>query len=384
MRKRVLVIAMIDSIHVGRWLEQFLDQEIDFVLFPSKKFRKVHPRIIKQLNAESRMRLSFFYGKRFLSLQGYADYASKVLPEIILGVNSRKLALNHLIKRHKFDYIHCLEIQGAGYLISDIKQSLTLSKTPIIVTNWGSDIFYFKEFKFHEKRIRKTLAVADYYSAECIRDYRLARELGFVGNELPCMPNAGGFLLSDQKEYPRASERRVMVVKTYGGLFGRGVLIIAVMERILAEFPGYSVYFFSVTKDLLPSIKSLANQFGSRVQFSSTLQPVQSEVLHKIFLSSRIYIGCSISDGISTSFLESLTTGTYPIQTDTSCANEWVKKGAIASIIPLDEEILLKEVRVALSNDNLVNFAQISNEIVAKEFLDFRVLKETALMFYGL
>ena len=41
------------------------------------------------------------------------------------------------------------------------------------------------------------------------------------------------------------------------------------------------------------------------------------------FGQSRIYLGISISDAISTSVLESMAMGCFPIQTNTSCCEEW-------------------------------------------------------------
>jgi hypothetical protein len=382
MRKQVLVLGMMDSIHVGRWLEQFIDQEIDFVLFPSKRFRKIHSRIRNLLIDNSKMNVSLYQGKRFLGLYGYLDFAFRVFPKSFLNFDTRTLVLRKFLKKNKFDYIHCLEIQGAGYLLSDSLDGSASIASKIIITNWGSDIYYFKEFKNHEARIRKTLAIADYYSAECVRDYKLAREMGFGGTDLPCIPNAGGFNLVTAKSNSLASSRRSIVIKTYGGTFGRGQYPIEAVREVLLEFKDYSAYFYSVTDDLLPLVLSLVAQFGQRIRYSRQSSPVSSDTLRQIFRESRIYIGCSISDGISTSFLESLVSGTYPIQTNSSCANEWVAKGAIASIIPLDVGVLIDELRQALSDDELVDLAQIVNLKLSSELLEFEIVKSLALQFY--
>jgi glycosyltransferase involved in cell wall biosynthesis len=382
MRKRVLVIGMLDSIHVGRWLEQFQDQEIDFILFPSKKFRQIHPRIRNLLVTNSGMRVNLFQGKRALALHGYLDFACRVLPKSFLNFDARPLALRRFLKKSEFDYIHCLEIQGAGYLLSDAVDNSVMITSKIIVTNWGSDIYYFKEFKNHEARIRKTLAIADYYSAECIRDYKLARELGFSGTDLPCIPNAGGFNLDNLQSNSLASSRRRIIIKTYGGTFGRGQYPIEAVGKVLSEFRNYSAYFYSVTDDLIPLIQPLVKMFPGRVQYSTQSNPISSENLHQIFRESRVYIGCSISDGISTSFLESLVSGTYPIQTNTSCANEWVAKGVVASVIPLDYSKLVEELERVLMNDHLVDSAQVENLRVAKENLGFDQIRQVGFTFY--
>ena len=101
------------------------------------------------------------------------------------------------------------------------------------------------------------------------------------------------------------------------------------------------------------------------------------------FGKSRIYIGCSESDGISTSFLESLLTGCYPIQSDTSCANEWVDRGAVASIVPLDAAVLLSEIERAIVSDDLVDQAAVMNSKVSNDYLGFKIIQEQALKFYA-
>jgi hypothetical protein len=176
--------------------------------------------------------------------------------------------------------------------------------------------------------------------------------------------------------------RKNIVIKTYGGTFGRGELSIIAVGRILEEFHSFTAFFYSVTDDLLEKVKAIVQEFPERVQFTHQSAPIASEALATIFQNSRAYIGCSVSDGISTSFLESLVSGAYPIQTNSSCASEWVTSGAVASVIPLDLEILTKELRRALSDDELVNRAQKTNRDLSVELLEFGVIKSKALTFY--
>jgi len=104
--------------------------------------------------------------------------------------------------------------------------------------------------------------------------------------------------------------------------------------------------------------------------------------LEEIFSNSRIYIGCSISDGISTSFLEALAKGVYPIQTNTSCAGEWLDKGAIASLIDLNTEQLEEALNFAISDSNAVDLAGKKNIEVAKELLSTSKIALIAQEFY--
>ena len=143
-----------------------------------------------------------------------------------------------------------------------------------------------------------------------------------------------------------------------------------------------SVFFYSVTDDLVERVSKLKSNYPNRVDFSTLERPLSHERLRDIFLKSRVYIGCSISDGISTSFLEAITYGAYPIQTDTSCANEWVDKGVNASLVPLDLNTIRATLANVLTNDVLVDAAFVSNLKVAINQLGSKTISTQAIGFY--
>ena len=379
-RRRILIVCMFDSIHAGRWLSQFTDQEIDFVLFPSKKFKRIHPKLLKLTDNKSLATFSVAHPLRIFKILGYLDFAIFVQIPKIVRINLRARYLRKILHHEKFDYVHALEIQGAGYLCDE---AIIEKDFKFILTNWGSDIFYFQHLSEHLPKIKSALAKADLYSAECNRDYKLALDLGFNGVQLPCIPNGGGLIDSKMLEFRiPTSERRNIVVKAYGGTFGRGALAIGAVSKALLEHRELTAYFYSVTEDLIDSVKELAKTFGGRVRFSTTKNPISHSELSKIFEESRIYIGCSISDGISTSFLEALAKGVYPIQTNTSCADEWIKKGAMASLIDLDRGQLEIELFTAVVGDQLVDEASESNRNLANNHLNFDRISRIAQEFY--
>ena len=49
MTKRVLVVAMLDSIHTANWIERFVDSDVIIEIYPSRKFRSLHPKTSKLL-----------------------------------------------------------------------------------------------------------------------------------------------------------------------------------------------------------------------------------------------------------------------------------------------------------------------------------------------
>lgn len=379
----MLIVGMLDSVHLSRWLSQFKSENIDFTIMSSKKFKHLHPILLSLLQTNegtASFRLSYDFPIK--GLIGYLDFVRFVLPTKFSSLNIRVKSLSKILDKNDYDFIHALEIQGAGYLISELADQ-TLTNTKVIVTNWGSDIYYFKNESKHVSKIRKTLARANFYSAECERDYKLAREFGFVGIELPCIPNAGGFILSDYPNSVDPAERSFIVVKAYGGRFGLGKLAVEVVNDLLQAIPELQVYFYSVTEDLMEDIEITRAKFPNRVDHSTTKNPVPRDELMTIFSHSRVFLGCSRSDGISTSFLEALLTGAYPVQTQSSCANEWIQKGAVGSVVPPDKEAILNEITKAMESPELVRQARGANLAVAQEFLSQEVVKPIAISFYS-
>lgn len=369
--KKILIIGMADSVHVGRWIGQFEREDIEFSLYPSKYFRKLHP-LLGRLSKSNLRLCNSRIGARFY---GYLDYLGFEIPRRLFHLDLRARALRKLITDNEFDFIHCLEIQGAGYLLADASKSMKIEIPKVILTNWGSDIYYFKNIPGHMDRIKRTLRIADAYSAECYRDYELAKTLGFVGRELPCIPNAGGFSVSESDV--RASTRRMILVKGYGGTFGRAILSLDAAEHCLQKYPDISVFVYSVTSDLESRVRELQSLYPGRFEFATTNRPLSHDQMRNLFDRARVYLGCSVSDGVSTSFLEAIVGGAFPIQTNTSCAGELISRGAMGRVVNLEFSEIVSVLEEAIESDSLVDQAQNQNNVFAKNFLraDYVYLK---------
>jgi glycosyltransferase involved in cell wall biosynthesis len=276
--------------------------------------------------------------------------------------------------------VHAIEIQHAGYLLSEAMNGLQ-KKFKLIVTNWGSDLFFYSEIVEHRNKIKSLLSQVDFYSAECRRDYLLAIKLGYKGSFLPLIPNAGGFL-TDQVSRITASERRLILVKSNGGTFGNITEITPVIIGVLSDFQEYSVHFYSVTADVQKEIEAIRKNFPDRVTLSTSDKRLNHSEMLNLFGKARVYLASSKSDGISTSFLEALISGAYPIQSNTSCANEWIDLGFRGSIVTNNYTSFDRSLRKALASDDLVNSAQVKNLKLAKLYLDKELISKIASNFY--
>ena len=383
-RKKVLVIGMLNSIHFSNWLSRFKNEEIDFYIYPSRQYRKLDPNLRKLISEEQIARYVLVRKFPTKNTSNFLDFAFETKWLKFVNPNFRAKGLRRFLKRNNMDFIHALEIQNAGYLLLNIHDEY-LENSEVIVTNWGSDIFYYSKSLEHEKKIRKVLRLADRYSAECFRDYKLATKLDFVGRHLPLIPNSFFFEAHDEEiRNSKASTRNSVVVKGYGGEFGQVQIVIEVIKKLLESGTDYSFFFYSVTPDVEPSILELQSRFSSKIEFVSIKKKISKIEMADKFRNSRVYIGCSKSDGISTSFLEALQHGSYPIQTNTSCGSEWVLKGAVASLINPSAIELRDELVKALESDELVNHAQDENLKVVLEHLNSAEIFAKSKLFYDI
>ena len=378
---------MFDSIHSARWLSQFLgDPDVEIVIFPSRRFKHLNPKLRLILRENRNIRLCGLPRAIPQNLLGYFSYfkfevIGKLLCKTEIEVRGR--GLKKVYDSVAPTIIHALEIQGAGYLVSNV---LKKSKRPdrAIITNWGSDLYFFGQITSERAKIIECLNDFTHYSAECQRDYELALRYEFKGQMLPCMPNGGGIELAQiTAPSPLSSSRNLLLVKAYGGTFGLGDISITITERVLEILPDPKVFFYSVTEDLEAKIQALIAKFPGRVEYSTVRKGLSHETLIEKFKIARCYLGMSRSDGISTSFLEAITYGSFPIQTDTSCAAEWINLGVIGLVVSPDEQVqIVTKICEVFLDDNLADSAQLANNNLAKQYLSFEYLKSISQTFY--
>ena len=375
--KKILLVGMVDSVHTARWIERIVDLNCEIHLLSSRKHREVHPLLRQLIDENHNLRLL----QSFHSV-GISPYLNFLIGKINFSFfNLQNWLLRRILSRELYSYIHLLEIQHAGYLLIEARPAIT-DGTKIICTNWGSDIYYFSQFDSHLKKIREVLSIANFYSAECERDYALAKKFGFRGEELPLIPNS--FKLNSEIEIEiDCQERNQVIAKCYGGIFGLGGILISVLNQFLEEYLVASVLLYSVTDDLLNDAKKLEQKFPNRVRISTIRNPMTSNQITAEFQQSRIYIGASRSDGISTSFLEAMNYGAFPIQTNTSCAQDWITKGCVGRVVEPEREALFSALSGVYDNVEEIRVAIKTNLIQIKKYADSAMLKEVSKSFYS-
>lgn len=390
MHMKILIVALSENIHTVRWLAQIADQGWDIHLFPSADYGYVHPEIRNTTVYHSFYDIAETKKKKLTKLKGvqlyyrpFAVLARQVLNKFF--PEYRKVQLQRLIKKLKPDIIHSLEFQHAAYLTLEAKKNFRKDFPPWIATNWGSDIYLFGRMKDHKPKIRAVLKEADYYSCECNRDVVLAKDFGFKGKVLPVFPNTGGFDMEEisyLRQSGKVSSRRIIMLKGYQSWAGRALVGLRALERCADILAGYEVIIYlAVHESVIIAAELFSESTGVPVNIIPKNSP-HSEILH-FHGKARISIGLSISDAVSTSFLEAITMGAFPIQSWTACADEWIEDGRTGFLVqPDDPEDVEAAIRHALADDALVDQAAVENADTCRARLDKGFLKEKAIELY--
>ena len=81
-----------------------------------------------------------------------------------------------------------------------------------IYSCWGSDLFYYQNFKQHNLKIRKVLQRVNFLHTDCFRDFEIAKTLGFSGFHLDIIPGGTGYDLDVLEKYKEPKEERKIIL----------------------------------------------------------------------------------------------------------------------------------------------------------------------------
>ena len=124
---------------------------------------------------------------------------------------------------------------------------------------------------------------------------------------------------------------------------------------------GYEIYVYSTERS--PAVRVQAELLAKKYGLSINLLPkMKHDELMEYFRKSRIYIGMSISDGLSTSMVEAMSNGVFPIQSENSAASEFIEDGVTGMILdPWNIDGISDAIRRSLLDDLMVDKAAIKN-----------------------
>jgi glycosyltransferase involved in cell wall biosynthesis len=388
---RVLFIAGLGSIHVARWVSNLKKTNWDIHLLdplsggitPQFPFEKVYLYLPYRYNAiPSYAKVQYFWpfskGRFFLSKR-----FPKLWRRIFLEGAERII---YGVKKIRPDVIHALALQYSGYPLADAIQMDpdVFKKIPIIYSSWGNDVYYFRDFPEHKKKIEKSLPMFDYLVTDCIRDIDISKNYGFKGEVLATLPGGGGYDVSGLQIYAQSkipSKRKIIAIKGYDHERGRANIALKALTLCVNFLSGFEVVVHSPTASIYSLVENLKNLLPCPI---TILERGTQSNLFRLFGQSRISLGVAVSDGTPNTLLEAMILGAFPIQTDPGGASsEWIKHGVNGLLIPHDDPYKIADaLKIAINNDQLVDYARTINFDICKKRIDYPLVQENIISIY--
>lgn len=372
---KILFISM-PSIHVIRWIENLKDTDHELYWFDILDRGNIETlNTVHQVTNWKKRKIKYINGEYFLSKKMPFLYKNITqFLEVTIGE-----ALEKIILEIQPDVIHSFEMQSCSYPI--LKTMQKFEKIKWIYSCWGSDLYYYQNFKNHISAIQAVLKRIDFLVTDCERDHVIAKDLGFKNHFLGVIPGGSGFKINELEPYRLAvSERKIILVKGYEHNFGRALNVVKALEVLKEKMSSYEIVIFGAHATVKTYVKE--NKLDFKVYDRHELTHL--EILN-LMGKSLLYIGNSTSDGIPNTLLEAIVMGAFPIQSNPGGVTAEIIKDKLNGLLiqnPEDINELKNLITYFLNNENISVQAQTFNYNLSKDKYDYRNNKEAVIDTY--
>jgi len=145
------------------------------------------------------------------------------------------------------------------------------------------------------------------------------------------------------------------------------------------ELQGYQIVVYSANRSVLKLAARVSKQTGLEITAFGKGALSNKQVL-ALFAKSKIYVGLSESDGISTSMLEAMAMGAVPVQTSTACCDELFGDSGVAVhqiSVPAVTDAIRQGLKLAENPANAEKNLKTITDRASSE-----IVKKIALTFY--
>ena len=324
---RICYLADAGSIHIQRWIGYF-----------AKKNYEIHLISFRQGKIEG---TNFHY----------------IMPPILFSFNLSYILsiprIRMMVKEIKPDLLHAYYATSYGFLgaCSNGRPSIVSCIGSDIMINLQKSIFYRWITKYALKEATFVTSVSRPITERII-------EQGIPPEKIRTFPLG----VDHEKFFPSSQEQ-----KKFALLSTRSLEPIYNIETMLKGFSclkrdgfqGKLVIAGGGSQE--KRLKKLSIGFGlsDNVDFVGAVPP---DGVAEYLRASKIYLSMSLSDGASTSLLEAMACGAFPIVSDIPANREWIVNGENGFLVPpLDTKKLARCVMEAFNNPNLMEIAAKKN-----------------------
>lgn len=384
----ILMVGMVNSPHFQRWILGMQESGIarKVLVFPSDRFSSV-PAFYKHSDNSFQIKVlaSCIPQKLFYYISFALDY--------FMGNSWRSFRLSKAIRRYSPRVIHFHEMQHGAYLFNKIESRFREQPIKKIVSTWGSDLTIYSKIgrnlssdglqnPNHSKEIGRVLSWTDILTAERYSEIEDAERMGYLKEFIAPVYITVGL---DEREIIATkippSSRSQVIVKGYQHDAGRALNALEAIRRIKEELREYEVVIYSASESVRIQAELISFETGIKIRIVPRV--AHEEVMNEL-RKSRVYVGLSISDGLSTSMVEAMSTGCFPIQSQNSAASIFLKHGVSGFIVdPWEIEDVSQKILIALEDDDMVDKAAVINTETLQKKYNFSQGIEIIRNLYG-
>ena len=395
---KLLIVTETASIHAARWVNQLKDTGWDVHVFQalatggavSEEFRfgNLHVPMIAKVTGNAKCFTTLLPEKYYWLVEHEKSY-----PGLIQYLHEKYLL--KLLNEWQPDIIHSLGLNinwnNICLPVLRVLNNNELKKRPRwLYSTWGTDLAFFaKTSKENYADVEDVLKNVDYLVTECERDFRLSKEMGFQGKFLGYFTGFGGInteLLDKFDKAPKASTRKTILLKGRsiedGDPVGRAMTAIKAFKLCEDLLKDYRIVIAFATSSINMNneVQLLRATTDLKIQILSYLP---YDMLMDIYASARLYISLTVNDGIPSSILEAMSAGAFPIHSDLEPIREIITDGKSGLLVdPEDVMAVADALRIALTNDHLVDNAESINKKMIQDKFSESVLKCRVIKMY--
>lgn len=238
-----------------------------------------------------------------------------------LTISRASQRLRGVIERVKPDLVHAMRIPYEGMLAADAS-----GLVPWLVSVWGNDFtLHAPSTPLMSHYTEWTLKAADALHADCQRDIRLAKQLGFAVNKPTLVTPGSGGIRTDVFYPPSRPVEAPLVVNPRGfRAYVRNDVFFQAIPLVLKERPDARFACASMAGEhqALAWIEKLG--IGSVVKLLPSRPHAE---MADLFRSAQVVVSPTTHDGTPNTLLEALACGCFPVAGDLESIREWITPG---------------------------------------------------------
>lgn len=257
--------------------------------------------------------------------------------------------LREVIRRVRPDLVHAMRIPFEGMLAAEAR----LSGVPLVVSVWGNDFtLHARSTPLMRHYTAWTVMTATALHADCQRDLRLARELGFAASAPTLVAPGNGGVRSDVFFPPERPVDAPVVVNPRGfrayvrnDVFFRAIPLV-LQRRSEARFLCAAM-----------AGERQALQWMEKYHIADAVEllpPLPQAQMAALYRRAALLVSPSTHDGTPNSLLEGMACGCLPVAGDLESIREWIIPGANGLLTdPTNPAALAEAILRGLEDKNL-------------------------------